>query len=168
MNQPVFESSAGPILKECLELSTTRGASYSDSWSLENQVSTLTTATLDRFGITLEPEQIRLLQLASLADVKDSRIVAGGPFKRDSVADGINYRAAYCTLREEYEADDVRWAAGPTPTPASNPAQVRTVTHNINVNIPVGGSMIAQTDLERYINESMKRGFGDDPGLTAV
>jgi hypothetical protein len=59
-------------------------------------------STLAAMGLTNVPAEMkRLLLLASLVDVKDSRLV--GPWKKDSVLDGIAYRAAYMTLRDEYE-----------------------------------------------------------------
>lgn len=79
-----------------------RGAEYSDSWHLDCIVTTFTRATLRAFGLDLTDEQIRLLQSASLIDVKDSRM--GGPFKADSVIDGLAYRAAWLSFMQEYEA----------------------------------------------------------------
>lgn len=79
-----------------------RGENYLDTWDLKNQTRAVADATLDRFGIErLTPEQMRLLQLACLIDVKDSRLI--GKWNPDSIDDGIAYRASYCTHRDEYE-----------------------------------------------------------------
>jgi hypothetical protein len=102
-DRPTFERTADAALDETRAIYSQRGAEYSDSWALENLVDTFTRSTLARFGVNLTDEQVRLLQLAALADVKDQRIGAGGPFKRDSYIDGLAYRAAYITLRAEYE-----------------------------------------------------------------
>lgn len=98
----VFEAAAEAVLNECQAIATQRGGDYADSWRLDNLQAPLTRSTLDSFGVRLEPEQIRLLLMSALVDVKISRITAGGPFKRDSYVDGINYLAALCQLRQEY------------------------------------------------------------------
>lgn len=98
--KPTFEAAADRTLDDVRAIYASRGGEYADSWALENQVSTFTDATLRAFGLTLSPEQMRLLQLAALIDVKDARL--GGPWKADSMLDGIAYRAAYTALREEY------------------------------------------------------------------
>lgn len=97
-----FERTADQTLDDVRAVYAQRGAEYADSWALDRMVSTLTEATLARFGVKLETEQVRLVLLAALVDIKDSRL--GGPWKKDSIVDGIAYRAAYCQLREEYES----------------------------------------------------------------
>lgn len=100
---PTFERTADAALDQVRAIYSQRGGEYADSWSLKHLVTTLTRATLARFGVTLDDEQLRLLQLAALVDVKNQRIGAGGEWKADSIVDGIAYAASYLTLREEYE-----------------------------------------------------------------
>jgi hypothetical protein len=103
MADAVFESSMQDVLGECISIGTQRGTEYLDSWHLDNLVTTLTQTTLQRFGVRLEPDQVRLLLLAALVDVKFSRIK--GPHKRDSYIDAINYLSCYASLREQYETE---------------------------------------------------------------
>lgn len=98
---PIFEESANKTLDAVKATYSQRGQEYADSWHIDHMVTTLTRATLGRFGAELTAEQIRLLQCAVLVDVKDSRLI--GPWKPDSIVDGIAYRACYASLREEYE-----------------------------------------------------------------
>lgn len=98
---PVFESGANKTLDAVKATYSQRGQEYADSWATANMVATFTRSTLAAFGITLTDEQVRLLQCASLVDIKDSRMI--GPWKSDSAVDGIAYRAFYTALREEYE-----------------------------------------------------------------
>jgi hypothetical protein len=111
----IFEGAMHRVLGECTGLGTQRGQEYADSWALENVVTTFTKNTLLRFGFTLNQEQLRLVIAAALVDVKDQRINAGGPWKRDSAIDGINYRALYTDLREEYEANTAESVAPNVP-----------------------------------------------------
>lgn len=88
-----FETALEDTLTECSSIGTCRGAVYSDSWHLDNQVSVCTTAVCTNLGIlSLTPEEIRLIQLAALVDVKLQRVFSGAP-TRDSFIDGINYMA---------------------------------------------------------------------------
>lgn len=97
-----FERTADVTLDTVRATYAQRGGEYADSWSIKNQVATFTESTLARLGVSLSADEIRLVQLAALIDVKDSRLT--GPFKADSIVDGIAYRAVYATLRQEYEA----------------------------------------------------------------
>lgn len=100
--KPTFERNADETIIETRATYCQRGAEYADSWHLDNQISTFLDSTLALIGLTDVPKDVkRLMQLACLIDVKDSRM--GGPWKKDSVVDGIAYRAAYTALREEYE-----------------------------------------------------------------
>lgn len=102
MPKPTFERTADATLEQVRAIYAQRGAEYADSWSLENLVTTYLDSTLAMIGLTGVPAEVkRLLQLACLVDVKDSRM--GGPFKADTVIDSLAYRASYLTLREEYE-----------------------------------------------------------------
>lgn len=103
MEAHAFNVAVDSTLAGCQAISNQRGGEYQDTWALENQVSTFTDSVLRRFGITgLTPEQKRLLIIAALVDVKDSRLL--GPYKADSVIDGINYRAAFAHWMAEYQA----------------------------------------------------------------
>ena len=96
-----FEESADKTIEQVRAIYSQRGQEYADSWSLDNLVTTFTEHTLRELGFRLDPLQLRLVLMAALVDVKDSRM--GGPFKADSIIDGIAYRAAYCALREQYD-----------------------------------------------------------------
>jgi hypothetical protein len=100
--QPTFERTADATLDTTRATYAQRGGEYGDSWSLENMVATFTEHTLKAIGNDRSPAAIRLLVMAALVDVKDSRMT--GPWKMDSLVDGVAYRACYGTLREEYEA----------------------------------------------------------------
>jgi hypothetical protein len=102
MSKPTFERTADATLEQVRAIYSARGQEYADSWALENLVTTYLDSTLAMMGLTNVPAEVkRLLQLACLVDVKDSRM--GGPWKSDSAIDGIAYRASYTALREEYE-----------------------------------------------------------------
>ena len=103
MTEPVFESALSRVMEGCLSIGAQRGAEYQDTWALENQVSTFLDAVLREIGApNFSREQKRLILLAALVDVKDSRML--GPWKRDSVEDGLNYRAVLLDLMEQYRA----------------------------------------------------------------
>jgi hypothetical protein len=98
-----FERTADTTIAKVQGIYAQRGDGYGDTWALENTTAAVTKSTLQRFGITgLKPDEIRLLLLAALIDVKDSRLM--GKWNADSLIDGIAYRAAYTTLRDEYES----------------------------------------------------------------
>ena len=97
-------------LEECTSISNQRGGEYADSWALENQ-STLffdhvfrllsqLASPLISSNPELEKEEKRLLILASLVDVKLSRLLGG--YKRDTYVDLINYVSALAQLLREY------------------------------------------------------------------
>ena len=88
-----FERAMNTTLDECKTIGIQRGLEYSDSWSLDNQVSVFTGAVLREAGIPFDAELMRKIQLAALSDVKLQRI-ASGSVKRDSFIDGINYISA--------------------------------------------------------------------------
>lgn len=137
----VFNDAAERTLSAALRVCTQRGGEYQDSWALENMASTFLDATLRRFSIVLGPYEKRLLIMAALVDVKDSRLT--GPWKNDSVLDGINYRAAYAALRDDYEAlVDAQVRREATASDGQNPAVVD------------GGSMVPEgtTDENKVID----------------
>jgi hypothetical protein len=90
-------------------ISNQRAGEYKDSWSTDNQSTHLLDATLrlidgteDLYALgDISKEAKRLLMLASMVDVKISRM--GGPWKADSFEDALNYLAAYTTLAKEYQ-----------------------------------------------------------------
>ena len=89
----VFESSLSRTLNECLAIGTQRGGEYADSWAPENVVSVFSKCVEEH-----APGDMRLRQLAALCDVKLSRIGSGGPLKRDSFVDMLNYAGVLCDL----------------------------------------------------------------------
>lgn len=103
-DQPSFDRACRATLEESLEVQAQRGDEYGDTWAIDNMVATFTKATLDEVfpDSIYTMEQVRLIVMAALIDVKDSRMI--GAWKEDTVLDGVNYRAAYNTFRKEYEA----------------------------------------------------------------
>ena len=103
VSKHTFNAAVDEALAECAGISNQRGGEYDDTWALDNQISTFLDATLKACGVgNLTAEQKRLILLAALIDVKDTRML--GPFKPDTLLDGLNYRAAYLSLRRKYEA----------------------------------------------------------------
>jgi hypothetical protein len=92
-------------------ISNQRGGEYQDSWATENQSAHFLDATLRLIDATedlyalgdISKEAKRLLMLASLCDVKVSRML--GSWKDDTYDDLLNYLAAYTTLAKEYKAN---------------------------------------------------------------
>ena len=104
--QPAFNAAADTTLRRAAAISNQRGGEYLDSWALDNMITTFFDATLRALNVPgLSAEAKRLLIVAALIDIKDSRML--GPWKEDTVDDGINYRAAYATWRAS-------WSATPT------------------------------------------------------
>lgn len=100
-----FNRAGNATLERCTAVSNQRGTEYLDTWALENQITTFTVATLrailgDELTSGLTGDELRLIKNAALIDVKDERMLGG--FKEDTIDDGINYRAAYCTWRQSY------------------------------------------------------------------
>lgn len=101
--RPAFNAAVEDVLNESLEICTSRGAEYEDTWHVDNIITTFVRHALRTVGITrtLTNEEVRLISCAALVDVKDARLLGPG-LKRDTVVDGINYRAAYAGFYEEY------------------------------------------------------------------
>lgn len=98
-----FNAACDTTLDRCQGIGAQRGGEYLDSWAVENQVTTFLNHVLALPVLKgREREYKRLLMVAALCDVKDSRM--SGPWKTDTVDDGINYRAAFASWRDEYEA----------------------------------------------------------------
>lgn len=98
-----FERCADATLDEVRATYAQRGQEYADSWALDRIVTTLTANVLrEIMGVEATPEEMRLLQAAVLCDVKDARLC--GPYKRDSIVDGVAYRALFAQLRADLDA----------------------------------------------------------------
>jgi hypothetical protein len=108
--QHAFNKACETTLNRCLGIGSQRGGEYLDSWHVDNQVTTfidhvlaihpeVKAAVVAAAGANLK-EFKRLLMAAALVDVKDSRM--SGPWKTDTVDDGINYRGAFADWRDEY------------------------------------------------------------------
>src|ERR1051326_2626752 len=101
--QHAFNAAMDKTLGRAMAIGSQRGGEYLDSWHVDNQVTTFLNHVL---ALPIVPgherEYKRLVMAASLVDVKDSRM--SGPWKSDTTDDGINYRAAFTTWRDEYEA----------------------------------------------------------------
>jgi hypothetical protein len=102
--QAAFNSAADRTLARAAAIHQQRGSEYEDSWALENVHAPFITHVLrEVFGLTgASAEELRLVMAAALVDVKDSRM--GGVFKLDTIDDGINYRAAFCSWMEDYQS----------------------------------------------------------------
>ncbi len=104
MTRGTFPESADSTIEKVRQTYTTREGEYGDSFHLDNQAPGFLRTTLARFGVTVTPEQLRLIQLASLIDTKMQRMI--GPFKEDTLVDLIAYVAVYNELRAKYERRD--------------------------------------------------------------
>jgi hypothetical protein len=113
-DKPTFTKAALETLDECRAIVDQRAGEYEDSWATANQVTPFLDNMLKTFNVTLTKEQKRLVLLASMCDVKVSRLV--GPFKTDTVVDLINYSAALASLHDEYKTDSEatpdKWISG--------------------------------------------------------
>lgn len=98
-----FNRAAETTLARADKISNQRAGEYHDSWGLEN----LQTPYLDNLlrDFPAAPKQYareykRLVVMSSMIDIKISRM--GGGWKDDTCLDLINYVAAYCQLRNEF------------------------------------------------------------------
>ena len=99
-----FERSANETLDDVRPLYSYRGSTYGDTWAIPNQKTTFTEYVL---GLRRDPfykQWLRLLQLAVLIDVKDSRV--RGVNIDDSIMDGIAYRASFRSHLQDYLAGE--------------------------------------------------------------
>ena len=100
---PAFNAAADATLARAGATHTLRGGEYGDTWALENLSTTFLDSVLrDLPNLLLTKAEKRLIVIAALIDVKESRMAAGA-WKLDTVDDSINYRAAFATWREEYK-----------------------------------------------------------------
>lgn len=98
-----FNEAAIVTLDKSRAVCEQRGNEYQDSWSLENLKTPNLDMVLRHLQQTFTPEEKRLLVIASLCDVKLSRLVGG--YKSDTYEDAINYFAALRTWMEQYLAN---------------------------------------------------------------
>lgn len=103
--EPTFNRACRMVLEDALKVQAQRGEEYGDSWALENMNPIYLKAVLKEFDVYLDYPQLRLVMLAALVDVKNSRI-ANGNVKTDSVTDAINYMAVLIRLLNEYRGAD--------------------------------------------------------------
>lgn len=103
--EPTFNRACRMVLEDALKTQAQRGGEYGDSWALDKMNAIFLKAVLKEFDVSLDDAQIRIVMLAALTDVKDSRI-ANGNIKTDSVVDGINYRAVLIQLLNEYRGEE--------------------------------------------------------------
>jgi hypothetical protein len=100
-----FNAALDTTFERCGGVSNQRAGEYRDSWLPENMITTFLDHTLvailgtDIAGRITRTEK-RLLNAATMVDLKDSRMI--GPWKQDTVDDGINYRGAYAEWMERY------------------------------------------------------------------
>lgn len=97
----VFNKAVDSTIARTQALSADRGSAYQDTWALEHQNFTFMEHVLRLVGVEPPDESwLRLMKLAALVDTKDDRML--GEWKTDHVDDGINYRAAFADLMEQY------------------------------------------------------------------
>jgi len=99
-----FDRCADATLEEVKSIYQQRGGEYADSWVLENQHAPFLRMVLrETKDWAVTNRVVRLIVAAVMVDIKDSRM--GGPYKRDSVVDGIAYRALFAQLMEEWQTE---------------------------------------------------------------
>jgi hypothetical protein len=99
-----FNAAVDEVLGKAQAISNERGGQYQDSWALENQQTPFIDNALRVLGLpAMTREQKRILMLASLSDVKISRML--GPYKADTVEDLLNYLAVMKFAIEEALAE---------------------------------------------------------------
>lgn len=112
-SKAAFNAAVNKTLYNALAVSDQRGGEYSDSWALENQQTSFLDMVLDAIGKKQQDasavyiannaftrQEKRLIMVASLCDVKVSRMLGG--FKADTLDDLINYTAALRTWLADY------------------------------------------------------------------
>jgi len=97
---PTFDRCVTDTLNEALAVCEQRSGEYRDSWDTEHLHTPVLDNLMGDLGFAFTREEMRLIALASMIDIKLSRLV--GPYKRDTLIDLINYTACYAQLREEY------------------------------------------------------------------
>lgn len=103
-----FDKAMQTVLGSALETATQRGVEYADSWALVSQhtphIDMVINHLIDLDARFLQRKYAkRILMLASLCDVKLSRL--GGGFKEDTLVDLVNYQAALLYAINSIEAD---------------------------------------------------------------
>jgi hypothetical protein len=99
--KPEFPRAAQATLDKVTAVFGQRESEYSDTWNLDNQVTKMLDHVLRITGFgSPSKKQKRLILIAALCDVKDSRLI--GEYKADTHLDAIAYRAALAKWLEEY------------------------------------------------------------------
>jgi hypothetical protein len=99
--EPAFPSAARATMEKCSSVFAQREGEYKDTWALENQVTTMLDHVLKVIDIgEMSTEEKRLVLVAALCDVKDSRMI--GDYKEDSHLDAINYRMTLAKWLDDY------------------------------------------------------------------
>jgi len=99
--EPAFPSAARATMDKCSAVFAQREGEYKDTWALENQVTTMLDHVLKVIGMDgICKEEKRLILVAALCDVKDSRMI--GDYKEDSHLDAINYRMTLAKWLDDY------------------------------------------------------------------
>lgn len=106
VSKHTFNKAADTTIDRAAKISNQRAGEYHDSWSVD-QLHTPYLDNLLRDFPTAPPvfarQYKRLIVMASMIDIKISRM--GGGWKDDTCIDLINYVAAYCQLRNEFNAN---------------------------------------------------------------
>lgn len=96
-----FNIAAKETMDKSIAICEQRAGEYLDSWSLENLKTPYLDSILSQFNLEKSHELKRLIIMASMCDIKISRMA--GPFKEDTYIDLNNYNSAFCSLRKQYE-----------------------------------------------------------------
>lgn len=99
---PTFTRTADATLTRARAVYAQRGDAYGDTWALPNLHTELTEYVLNLRRDTDYKAWLRLLMLATLCDVKESRIQGGGNID-DHLIDHINYKASFTEHLREFE-----------------------------------------------------------------
>lgn len=98
---PTFTRTADATLSRARAVYAQRGDAYGDTWALPNLHTELTEYVLTLRRDVDYKAWLRLLLLAALSDVKQSRIQGGGDID-DHLIDGINYKASFAEHLREF------------------------------------------------------------------
>jgi len=102
IDPPTFTRTADATLVRARAVYAQRGDAYGDTWALPNLHTELTEYVLSLRRDVDYRGWLRLLLLAALSDVKESRVMGGGDID-DHLIDGINYRASFAEHLREFE-----------------------------------------------------------------
>lgn len=99
-----FVRAARTTINESLEIMSQRESEYMDSWAIENLHAPVLTNFMKDHPTPKaghEKQWIRLIAMASIVDVKLSRLT--GRWKHDTGVDFLPYTAAYTNFRKTYD-----------------------------------------------------------------